>query len=112
MVYRNSPLSFRVKHPTTWHCASAQLYLPQKPTRVFYRRDETLLTVRYRTDLYNSGASIFFLDLSLLHSPLFVYFILGPTCLFLVFYFIFISFLHLFNSSYFSFFFSLFYFSS
>jgi len=38
VVYRNSPLNFRVKHPTTWQCASTQLYLPQKPTRVFYRR--------------------------------------------------------------------------
>lgn len=60
MVYRNSLLNFRVKHPTTWHCASAQLYLPQKPTRVFYRREETLLTIQYKTDIYNSGASIFF----------------------------------------------------
>lgn len=108
VVYRNSPLNFRVKHPTTWQCASTQLYLPQKPTRVFYRRDETLLTIQYRRDLYNSGASFFFFYLSLLHSSLFAYFILGPTCLFLVFYFIFISFYRPFNSSYIS----LFYFSS
>ena len=75
MVYRNSPLNFRVKHPTIWRCASAQLYLPQKPTRVFYRRDEILLTIQYKTDLYNSGASVFFF-FRFISSPF------SPFCLF------------------------------
>jgi len=103
MVYRNSPLNFRVKHPTIWRCASAQLYLPQKPTRVFYRRDEILLTIQYKTDLYNSGASVFFIYLfSILPFLLILFSVL------LAYFLYFISFLRPFNSSYFS----LFYFSS